>query len=202
MKLILKSAVAHLGEPGDIVSVKKGYARNYLVPKGFAIEATKANLKSIQHQLGKLRAEAEAKRARAREIAKRLGGVTLNFERKVVDADSGNLYGSVTVADVGDALEAAGFEIQRGEIHLDHPIKQVGDHQITLTLAHGVDGSVKVTIAPEGGPAEAPPEEVAADREVVESAAAAGHEQDYEVAGRDAGDDEDESEDEDEDEEA
>ncbi len=178
MKLILKSAVAHLGEPGDIVEVKKGYGRNYLIPKGMAIEATKAGLKSIAHQLGKLQAEAETKRRRARELAKKLEGITLEFERKVVDPDEGNLYGSVTVADIGDALEAAGFEIDRGEIHLEHPFKQVGEHEVTTTLAHGVDGVIKLVIVPEGGPVEAPPAEVAAPAEVVEDAAAAGHEDD------------------------
>lgn len=185
MKLILKSAVAHLGEPGDIVEVKRGYARNYLVPKGLAIEATKAGLKSIEHQLGKLRAAAEAKRARAREIAKRLEAVALTFERKVVDPDTGNLYGSVTVADIGDALEEAGFEIDRGEIHLEQPFKQVGEFEVTMTLAHGVEGRVDVTIHPEGGPVEAPPEEVAAPAEVVADAAAAGHEEDFEAPSAD-----------------
>lgn len=182
MKLILKSAVPHLGEPGDIVDVKKGYARNYLIPKGLGIEATTANLKSIEHQLDNLRAEAEAKRSRAREIAAKLADITLEFERRVVDPDEGNLYGSVTVADIGDALEERGFDIDRGEIHLEQPFKQIGEYEVTMTLAHGVDGSVNVSIVPEGGPVEAPPEEVAAAAEVVEDAAAAGHEEQEEPA--------------------
>lgn len=177
MKLILKSAVPHLGEPGDVVDVKKGYGRNYLIPKGFAIEATPAGLKSIDHQLDKLQAAAEAKRSRARGIAAKLDEIVFTFERKVVDPEEGQLYGSVSVADIGDALEEAGFEIDRGEIHLEQPFKQVGEYEITLTLAHGVDGVVKVEILDEEGQAEAPPEEVAADPELVEEAAAAGHEQ-------------------------
>lgn len=181
MKLILKSAVPHLGEPGDIVDVKKGYGRNYLIPKGFAIEATSAGLKSIEHQIDKLRAAAEAKRSRAREIARKLEAVTLTFERKVVDPDEGQLYGSVTVADIGDALEQGGFDIDRGEIHLEQPFKQVGEYEVTMTLAHGVEGEVKIVIVDEEGQAEAPPEEVAADPELVEEVAAAGHEDDLAI---------------------
>lgn len=173
MKLILKSAVPHLGEPGDVVDVKAGYARNYLIPKGLGIEATKANLKSIEHQLHKLRAQAEQKRSRAREIAAEFEDITLEFERKVVDPEEGNLYGSVTVADIGDALEERGFDIDRGEIHLEQPFREIGEYEVTMTLAHGVDGAVKVQITPEGGPIEEPPEEVAAPEVVEEVAAAA-----------------------------
>lgn len=156
MKLLLKASVAHLGEPGDIVNVKPGYARNYLLPKGYAVEATRSNLKSIEHEINRLRAAAAEKRAVAEAIARKIAGVTLTMHRKVADAHDGSLYGSVSVHDIGEALEALGYHVDKGEIHLDHPIKNLGDYSIALTLAHGVKGKVAVQVLSEEGE-EAPP---------------------------------------------
>ena len=165
MKLILKEAITHLGEPGDLVEVKPGYARNYLLPQGLAIQATPANIKAIEHELKKLRAFAAEKRERARAIAAKLAEVTLTMERKVADPDNGTLYGSVNVADIGDALEALGYEIPKGDIHLDHPIKQIGRYEVAISLAHGVRGAVKVNVVPEGGELPQPEHVVAAQAE-------------------------------------
>ncbi|HJO05458.1 MAG TPA: 50S ribosomal protein L9 [Acidobacteriota bacterium] len=162
MKLILRASVTHLGEPGDLVEVKKGYARNYLLPNRLAIRATEANLRSIDHELTRLRAEAAEKRAQAEILAKSLADVSLTFARKVADVGAGTLYGSVSVADIGDELTELGFGIQRGEIHLEQPIKQLGEYDVPLSLAHGVAAAVHVSVSSEDGAAvEAAPAPVA-----------------------------------------
>ncbi len=153
MKLILRASVTHLGEPGDLVEVKKGYARNYLLPQQLAIRATEANLRSIDHELTRLRAEAAEKRAQAEIIAKSLADVSLSFRRKVADVGAGTLYGSVSVADIGDELGERGFTIQRGEIHLEQPIKHLGEYDVPLSLAHGVAAAVRVIVSSEDGAA-------------------------------------------------
>lgn len=163
MKLLLKASVAHLGEPGDIVTVKPGFARNFLLPKGYAVEATPSNLKAIEHEIARLKAAAAEKRVAAEAIARQIAGVTLTMHRKVADAHEGTLYGSVSVHDIGEALEELGYHVDKGEIHLDHPLKSLGDYTVALTLAHGVKGTVKVQVLGEEGetaqPEAAEPEE-------------------------------------------
>ena len=172
MKLILRASVTHLGEPGDLVEVKKGYARNYLLPQQLAIRATGANLRSIDHQLTRLRAEAAEKRAQAEIIAKSLSGVALSFGRKVADVGAGTLYGSVSVADIDDQLTERGFTIQRGEIHLEQPIKHLGEYDVSLSLAHGVAAAVRVIVSSEDDAAVEPAPGDAVDEavELVDSA--------------------------------
>ncbi len=167
MKLILRASVTHLGEPGDLVEVKKGYARNYLLPQQLAIRATEANLRSIDHELTRLRAEAAEKRAQAEIVAKSLAGVSLSFGRKVADVGAGTLYGSVSVADIDDRLAERGFTIQRGEIHLEQPIKHLGEYDVSLSLAHGVAAAVRVIVSSEDDAAAEPAPGDAVD-EVVE----------------------------------
>lgn len=161
MKLILKASVIHLGEPGDLVDVKKGYARNYLIPQGLAIQATEANLRAIDHEIEKLKFAAAEQRAVYEALAARIATVDLSFERKVSDPATGGLYGSVSVADIGDALETRGYEVERGEIHLEHPIKQLGEYEIPISLAHGVEAPVRVAVVGEDG--ELAPTAAAAD---------------------------------------
>jgi large subunit ribosomal protein L9 len=193
MKLILKASVTHLGEPGEVVVVKKGYARNYLVPQGLAVQATAANLRAIEFELGKLKAAAAEKRAIAQARADEMSQVALVFERKVSDATSGRLYGSVSVLDIADGLLAAGYEVDRGEIHLEAPAKNLGNYTVSVTLAHGVQATVQFKVLGEEGE-EAPvprsvaaaPEDVAETLEAMEEAAEAAH-----GGGDDFGDDED-----------
>ncbi len=170
MKLILKQSVTHLGEPGDLVEVKRGYARNYLLPRGLAIQATDSNLRAIGHEIDTLRAFASEKREQARLVAEKLTAVTLTMGRKVSDPDNGTLYGSVSVTDIGDALAQEGYEVERGNIHLEHPIKQLGSYEVALSLAHGVKGSVAVTVRSEGGEVEAMQAEQAAHEQAEEAA--------------------------------
>ena len=179
MKLILKASVTHLGEPGEVVDVKKGYARNYLIPQRLAVQATSANLRAIEFDLDKLKAAAAEKKAVAQALADEMSKVALRFERKVADATTGSLYGSVSVLDLADGLTAAGFEVDRGEIHLEHPVKKLGNYEVAVTLAHGVQAHVKFQILGEEGeeapvPVEiaAAPEDIADVMEAVEDAAA------------------------------
>jgi large subunit ribosomal protein L9 len=184
MKLILKASVTHLGEPGEVVEVKKGYARNYLIPQGFASKATPANLRAIEFELDKLKAAAAEKKAVAQARADEMSQVALRFERKVSDASTGALYGSVSVLDVADGLAAAGFDVDRGEIHLEQPAKKLGKYEVAVTLAHGVQAHVKFQVVGEEGE-EAPvpaavaaaPEDVAEVIEAVEEAGKTGEDQ-------------------------
>jgi len=180
MKLILKASVTHLGEPGEVVDVKKGYARNYLIPQRLAVQATSANLRAIGFDLDKLKAAAAEKKALAEALADEMSRVALRYERKVSDASTGALYGSVSVLDLADGLAAAGFEVDRGEIHLEHPAKKLGNYEVAVTLAHGVQAHVKFKIVGEEGeeapvPVEvaAAPEDIADVVEAVEEAAQA-----------------------------
>ncbi len=179
MKLILKASVTHLGEPGEVVDVKKGYARNYLIPHRLAVQATAANLRAIEFDLDKLKAAAAEKKAVAQALADEMSKVALRYERKVSDATTGSLYGSVSVLDIADGLSAAGFEVDRGEIHLEHPAKKLGSYEVAVTLAHGVQAHVKFQVVGEEGeeaavPVEiaAAPEDIADVMEAVEDAAA------------------------------
>ncbi len=149
MKLILKQAVTHLGQPGDLVEVANGYGRNYLLPKNLAVPATKANIATVEQQMGKLRAAAAEQRAAAEAVAERLSVVVLTMSRKVIEGEESSLYGSVSVVDIGDALDERGFDVDRGHIHLEQPIKEVGEHTVPIALSHGVIGTVKVNVVAE-----------------------------------------------------
>lgn len=198
MKLILKASVTHLGEPGEVVDVKNGYARNYLIPQRLAVKATAANLRVIEFDLDKLKAAAAEKKAVAQALADEMSQVALRYERKVSDPTTGSLYGSVSVLDLADGLTAAGFEVDRGEIHLEHPAKKLGNYEVAVTLAHGVQARVKFKIIGEEGEEAAVPIEVAAAPEdiadvveaVEEAAQAADVSHDHDFAAD--GDEEDE----------
>ena len=151
MKLILKASVAHLGEPGDIVEVKRGYARNFLLPKRMAIQATAANLRAIEFEIDKLKAEAAEERSRAQAAADKLSNEAFQFVRKVVDPTEGSLYGSVSITDLHDGFAERGYKVDKGEIHLDLPVKMLGDYEVEVTISHGVNATVKFTIVGEQG---------------------------------------------------
>jgi large subunit ribosomal protein L9 len=170
MKLILKEAVAHLGEPGEIVEVKRGYARNFLLPKGMAIEATPANLRAIEFEIEKLKDLAAEKRSKAQAEANKLSQEEFAFIRKVVDPAEGSLYGSVSVVDLHDAIAQRGYKVEKGEIHLEQPVKMLGEFEVAVTIAHGVDATVKFTIVGEQGEtAPEPVEEAAPEPKRVEA---------------------------------
>ena len=144
MKIILKKDVANLGDAGEIVEVKTGYALNYLVPQGFAIVGTPSALKQHEETL-RQRAHKEAKLvADAQALAARIEAVALNLTAKV--GENGKLYGAVTSAQVAEALAAAGIEIERKNISLPD-IKELGEFEGKVKCYKGVFANIKVNVA-------------------------------------------------------
>ena len=161
MEVILKEDVAKLGSRGDVIKVAEGYGRNYLLPKKLAIEATPANRAVIEQ----LKAAAVRRVARekgdAEELAQLLAGVSLSFTRKSGEHDQ--LFGSVTSADIARELEHKSFNIDRRKIHLDEPLKHVGEFNVPIRLHKDVTVPVKVVINKDSVTAEAPAEEAGAE---------------------------------------
>jgi large subunit ribosomal protein L9 len=153
MEVILKEDVETLGHRGDVVKVAEGYGRNFLLPRKLAIEASKQN-KAVIDQI---KAAAVRKSARektgAEALAGQLNDVQLTFTRKVGEKE--HLFGSVTSGDIATALEDKGFTIDRRKVHLDDPLKSLGEFHVPVKLHRDVTAHVKVTVGREGGEAEA-----------------------------------------------
>jgi large subunit ribosomal protein L9 len=145
MEVILREDVLHLGTMGDIVKVRPGYARNYLLPRGLASLADKRNLRVLDHE--KRIVEEKRKRAlsAADQLAKRLSSTPVTIQARA--GDEGKLFGSVTNIDIERALSDAGFAVERRRIRLDEPIKTLGTHVVSIALAAGVQATVTVTVA-------------------------------------------------------
>ncbi len=144
MEIILRQAVENLGKPGDVVKVKSGYARNYLLPHGLAYEATPGNLKRIQQERDRLEAAENDRRAAAQVIAEKLEQVSLTFSARV--GEEGKLFGSVTSADVAQQLEGQGFHIEKRQIDLHEPIKALGVYRVPVRLHADVKPEVRVWV--------------------------------------------------------
>ena len=146
VKVILRQDVATLGSVGEIVTVKTGYARNYLLPRGVAYEATSANLKQLEED--RSRADARAKRdyLEARRRASKIEGVSLTFHAKA--GEESKLFGSITSADIADRLREQGldFELDKRWIELDEPIKALGVYSVPVRLHTDVKPEVKVWV--------------------------------------------------------
>lgn len=144
MEVILKEDVESLGHRGDVVKVANGYGRNYLLPQRLAIEATAAN-KAVIKQMQESAARKAAKdKAAAQEQAEKLNAVELTFERKVGANDV--LFGSVTSADIAAELAKQGYEIDRRKVHLEEPLKQIGEFHVPVKIYREVSAHVKVTV--------------------------------------------------------
>lgn len=154
VKLILRESIEHLGDRGEIVSVAPGYARNFLLPKGFALEASAGNLKMLENQRKVWAAKALQEQAAAQAVAEKLSAVQLTVEKKM--GEGGTLYGSVTKPEIVELLAAKGFEVDRKQIGPDHPIKVVGKHKITVKVHRKVTATLSLMVTGEGG--EMPPE--------------------------------------------
>ena len=144
MEIILRQAIENLGHPGDVVTVKNGYARNFLLPRGFAYEATPGNLKRIAAERGRLEAAENDRRGTASELAKRLEEVQLTFSARV--GEEGKLFGSVTSADVAEQLAAQGFDIEKRLIDLHEPIKALGVYRVPVRLHADVKPEIRVWV--------------------------------------------------------
>jgi len=147
MKLILKEDRDDLGLAGDIVDVAKGYGRNYLIPKGVALEATNQNIKLMETQRKKI----EIKRLRAKEdaekVKEKLEGIAVTISQKAGEEEK--LYGSVTSMDIATHLESQGVIIDRKKITLEKPIKTLGEFDVSIKLYPGITGKIKVMVVPE-----------------------------------------------------
>jgi len=144
MEVILKEDVVKLGNRGDVVKVAEGYGRNYLLPKKLAIEATQAN-KAVIEQMKAAAVRKSAKdKSDAEALAKQFDGVSVSFARKVGEKD--HLFGSVTSSDIASELTRQGFNVDRRKIHLDDPLKTLGEFHVPVKLHRDVTAHVKVVI--------------------------------------------------------
>ena len=154
MEVILKEDVNKLGHRGDVVKVADGYGRNYLLPGKLAIEATAANKAVIEQMKQSAIRKSAGEKVQAETLAQQLNDLVLTFERKA--GESGQLFGSVTSADIAHALEAQGFTVDRRRIHLDEPLKTIGEFHVPIRLHREVTTHVQVNVksdAPEGAAA-------------------------------------------------
>lgn len=160
MKVILKQDVENVGRKGDVVNVAPGYGRNYLLPRNLALEVTASNLKMIEIERAALKKKAEQERASFQETIQKLNQVTLSFTRKTTEKD--HIFGSVTAADIKEALDAQGFAVDKKRIVLPEPIKQLGSHKVTIKVYHDDKAEIQVDVVAEEEPpaeTEAPPAE-------------------------------------------
>ena len=144
MEVSLRQAIDNLGHPGDIVKVSPGYARNFLLPRGLAFEATEGNKKRIAQEKTRLEAAENSRRDQASELAKKIEEVSLSFSARV--GEEGKLFGSITSADIATQLEAQGIHIERRMIDLHEPIKALGVYRIPIRLHADVKPEVKVWV--------------------------------------------------------
>lgn len=144
MKVILKENIETLGHIGDVVKVAPGYARNYLLPKGLAVEATENNAKQLEHHKRQLAYKKNKALESARLLAGKLEALSLSLAHKA--GDEGKLYGAVTNIEIAAALKAQGFDIDRKTINLHDPIKQLGEYAVPVKLHPEVSANVKVAV--------------------------------------------------------
>lgn len=147
-KILLKEDIDNLGGRGEIVNVKSGYARNYLLPRGFALLATKGNIKQIEQEREQLLKKAAEEKSTAEAQLEQMQSLTFNFERMA--GESGTLFGSVTSIDIANAFEEKGYEIDRRKIILKSPIKELGEYTIPVKLHREVTLDLPITVSLEG----------------------------------------------------
>lgn len=144
MKVILREDVDHLGESGAIVTVKPGYARNFLIPQGLAAEATSRNIKMMEHKLREIQKQIDVARAEADQVKARLQEISVTVSKSAGENDK--LFGSVTTKDIEVALAAEGVTMDRRRIVIEEPIKALGVYTVKAKLLGGVTGEFKVWV--------------------------------------------------------
>lgn len=145
MQIVLLERIAKLGQMGDVVTVKDGYARNFLLPQGKALRANKANLERFENERQQLETINLERKSEAEKVHDKLNGSTFVVIRQ--SGDSGQLYGSVTSRDIAETLTQAGVEAKRNQIAIDQPIKVLGLHEVGIVLHPDVDTSVVINVA-------------------------------------------------------
>jgi len=146
-EIILQRDVENLGEAGEVVEVRPGYARNYLLPQGLAVPATEGKLRQIREERMREREAAEQEREAARELADRLQGLSLTFE--MLAGEAGQLFGSVSAQDISERLGEQGLDVDRKAILLEEPIKELGVYSVEVDLHAEVRPTVKVWVVAE-----------------------------------------------------
>ncbi len=147
MDVILTENVKNLGTIGEVVKVKPGYGRNFLVPQGLAVEASEAKLKELEHHKRQLNRKAEKLSQEAADVKARIEAVECTFVHKA--SEEGKLFGSVTSMEIAESLAAHGIELDRRKILLEQPIKELGEHAIDIKLNAGVNAIVKINVISE-----------------------------------------------------
>ena len=147
-KVLLREDVDDLGARGEIVRVRAGYARNYLLPRNLAVEATAGNVKGIEAERAALLKKEAKERSTAEGQSQQMASLVLEFKRKA--GEQGALYGSVTSMDIAEALHERGYEIDRHRIHLREPLKRLGDFTVPVRLHREVTIDLQIKVAPEG----------------------------------------------------
>ncbi|PVB63383.1 50S ribosomal protein L9 [Labrenzia sp. 011] len=145
MQVILLERIAKLGQMGDTVRVRDGYARNFLLPQGKALRANKANLERFQNERAQLEARNLERKSEAEAVASKLDGESLTMIRSA--GETGQLYGSVSTRDIADGLTAEGFSVARSQVELRNPIKTIGLHSVLIRLHPEVEVSVTINVA-------------------------------------------------------
>lgn len=148
MEVILREHVDNLGRRGEIVKVADGYARNFLLPRNLALPATVGNKKQVERQRAKFEAKEAEDRGAAQRVADRLNGLEIVIARRVGETEA--LYGSVTSADIAEALAAKGYELDRRKLQLTDAIKRVGDFDVPVKVFRDVTATLKVRVVPSG----------------------------------------------------
>ncbi len=151
MKVILRNNVATLGDAGDVVAVKNGYANNFLIPQGIAIRATEGTLKALETEKKQQTKKIELQRKSAREHAQKIEQMSLKVYAKA--GDSGKLFGTVTSADIADALKAQGIDIDRRKITIEEPIKTLGKYEADAKIFQDITVKVHFEVEAEGAEA-------------------------------------------------
>ena len=144
MKVILTEEIRGLGTRGDVVTVKDGYARNFLLPKNLAREASAGNLKQIEHERRKWALLAQQEKDAAQKAADKVKGVKITIEKRV--GEHGHLFGSVTANEIADGLLAKGIEVDKRRIELEQPIKNLGVHEVDVRLHRDVTAKIQVEV--------------------------------------------------------
>jgi large subunit ribosomal protein L9 len=147
MKVVLKDDVKNIGKMGQIIDVADGYARNYLVPKGLAIEANTKNIKSLEHQKRIIQDNAKKIKVSAQDLSNKISTITLVIKAK--SGDEGKLFGSVTTMDIAELLQKEGIEIDKKKISLDEPIKRLGAYAVNVKIHPEISTQLNVQVVEE-----------------------------------------------------
>jgi large subunit ribosomal protein L9 len=147
MKVILTKDLENLGRAGALVDVKTGYGRNYLLPRNLAVLATAKNIRQLDHQKSGILARASKEKQNMTAMAQRLSAIEVKFSRKV--GEQNKLFGSVTSKDVHEQLTAQGYQVERRQVHLPEPLKDLGTHEVEVKLHAEVTAKLRVTVVAE-----------------------------------------------------